>query len=355
MKAHTKKRICYLASLSLLFSVLELFIPKPLPFFRLGLANIPIMLSLAMPLKEFLLLVALKAIASQYISGTLFSLFFFISLMQSIASALAMKAIARIAKSHISLYGISLLGAEISAVVQLSLTSLYIGNAVWNYAPLMFIMSLLASVITAFIASNIDITRTPELDSDNTREADKSYTSNGILLTISSISVFLSKDICASAVVFILALLMQRLANRKIKVLPYISIFLFMLFSSFFAPEGIILFEFLGLKAGAASIEAAAIKAFHLASSVAISQSFIERIKLKGNMLMLVAEYFSALIAAFRRTEGTLRERISKTLSIDTLKSESYNYKHCNEMAINIITIALIAICLSSFILHYFF
>lgn len=354
MKAHTKERICYLASLSLLFSALELFIPKPLPFFRLGLANIPIMLSLAMPLKEFLLLVALKSIASQYISGTLFSLFFFISLMQSIASALTMKAIARIAKSHISLYGISLLGAEISAAVQLSLTSLYIGNAVWNYAPLMFIMSLLASVITAFIASNIDITRTPELDSNSTREADKSYT-NGILLTISSIAVFLSKDICASALVFILALIMQKLSNRKIKAMPYISIFFFMLFSSLFAPEGKILFEFLGLKAGAASIEAAAIKAFHLAASVAISQSFIERIKLKGNMMMLVAEYFSALIAAFRRTEGTLRERIGKTLSIDTLKSESYNCKHCNEMAINIITVALITICLSSFILHYFF
>ncbi len=149
MKAPTKKRICYLASLSLLLSALELFIPKPLPFFRLGLANIPIMLSLGMPLKEFLLLVTLKAIASQYISGTLFSLFFFISLIQAFASALAMRAISKIAKDHISLYGISLLGAEVSAAVQLALSSLYIGNAVWNYAPLMFIISSAASFITA--------------------------------------------------------------------------------------------------------------------------------------------------------------------------------------------------------------
>lgn len=355
MKAHTKKRICYLASLSLLFSALELFIPKPLPFFKLGLANIPIMLSLAMPLKEFIILVALKAITSQYISGTLFSVFFFISLMQSFASALMMRAISKIAKDYISLYGISLLGAETSAFVQLSLSSLYIGNAVWNYAPLMFSASLFTSIITAYIANYIDIEKTPDLDIDEKPDDDKSYILNGILLTLSSISVFLSKDIYSASFAFVLALIMQRLSKRKIRLLPYLSIFFFMLLSSLFTPEGKILFEFLTLKAGTASIEDATIKALHLSSSVAISQSFINRIKLKGNMIELVAKYFSALLSAFRITKGTLKERINSTLSINTLKNEPYNSKQCNEMLINAITIMLIAISFSSFILHYFF
>ena len=40
----SRDKIAYLGALSLLMSLAELFVPRPLPFFRLGLANIPLLL-----------------------------------------------------------------------------------------------------------------------------------------------------------------------------------------------------------------------------------------------------------------------------------------------------------------------
>ncbi|MDO4507705.1 MAG: Gx transporter family protein, partial [Spirochaetales bacterium] len=55
--------------------------PKPVPFFRLGLANLPIMLSfLCMTKKESTALIFLKVLLQGIISGTLFSYIFLFSL-----------------------------------------------------------------------------------------------------------------------------------------------------------------------------------------------------------------------------------------------------------------------------------
>lgn len=53
----TKRKICYVASTTLLLSALEYLIPKPLPFLKLGLANLPLLVVLdSFGWKDFLLL-----------------------------------------------------------------------------------------------------------------------------------------------------------------------------------------------------------------------------------------------------------------------------------------------------------
>jgi len=66
--------IALMGALCLFFSTLEYLIPKPFPFFRLGLANLPILLSLSIfnP-ADVLLLVALKVIGQGLVNGTLAS------------------------------------------------------------------------------------------------------------------------------------------------------------------------------------------------------------------------------------------------------------------------------------------
>ena len=73
MDSQDKDRVAYYAAIAIFFSTLELFIPKVLPFFRLGIANIPILLSLNLPFSSFMVLVVLKGIGNSYISGNLFS------------------------------------------------------------------------------------------------------------------------------------------------------------------------------------------------------------------------------------------------------------------------------------------
>ena len=90
MQLSNKNRIAYLASLTLLFSYGELFIPRFIPFFRLGLGNIAILLAFTLSPLEFLILTFIKAISSCLVSGTLFTPFFLISVSQSVVSGFLM-------------------------------------------------------------------------------------------------------------------------------------------------------------------------------------------------------------------------------------------------------------------------
>lgn len=352
-KQHSDRRVAYLASLSLLFSALELFIPKPLPFFKLGLANIPIMLSLSLPAKSFIELIILKAVASSYISGTLFSPFLAISLMQSLGSALIMRWVKKAANDHISLYGVSLIGAECSSLIQLSLASLYIGRGVWNYMPLMLIVSLFASIATAYIALAINIEKTPSLN-QNEKEDDESNNS-ATYLTIGAISIFLTKDIYSALAVFALTLIMQKLSLRKIRIAPYISIIFFMALSALFTPEGKVLFSIGNIRLTDEALKSAMIKALHLTSSVALSQSYITEIRFKGKTITLVVEYFYALLSSFKKTSGKLRDRVNELLSLDFLESERSEKKNNNTLLIKCFTVVLVLISISSFLYFYFF
>jgi heptaprenyl diphosphate synthase len=104
-------------------SALEYLIPKPLPFLRLGIANLPLLLALDMlPFASFVLLGALKITGQALITGTLFSYVFLFSLAGTGISALLMYALRRgLGKARISFVGISAAGALASNGVQLVL------------------------------------------------------------------------------------------------------------------------------------------------------------------------------------------------------------------------------------------
>jgi heptaprenyl diphosphate synthase len=88
-------------------------IPKPLPFIRLGLANLPLLLALdILPLSSFALLCGVKIIGQALISGTLFSYVFLFSLGGTSVSAFLMYVLRRgVGKEKISLIGTSAAGA----------------------------------------------------------------------------------------------------------------------------------------------------------------------------------------------------------------------------------------------------
>jgi len=121
----------------LFLSAVEYLIPKPLPFLRIGLANLPLLVSLVLLRRRDYFLVALARIAGQgFVTGALFSYVFLFSAAGSAASALVMAGAHAALGRRLSLAGIGVLGALASNVVQLLLASaLVFGRSAIYIAP----------------------------------------------------------------------------------------------------------------------------------------------------------------------------------------------------------------------------
>ncbi len=159
-----RQQIARLSALTLIFSYAELLIPRVLPFFRLGLGNAALLMGLACGLTfpAFMLLSLVKAVAANLMAGTLFSPFFLVSFAQSLVSALIMFGLFRAGRPGVSrenrsrrllsLYGISICGAAASALVQIALSSLYLGQGTWSLLGPMLLFNLVSGTVTALLA-----------------------------------------------------------------------------------------------------------------------------------------------------------------------------------------------------------
>lgn len=149
MNLHKLDRVALFAALSLFLSIIELVIPKPIPFFRLGLANLPLLIALTLfSRREFVLLVLLKVLGQGIVSGTLFSYVFLFSATGSVSSGAVMLLLRRCYPKRISLVGIGVVGAFASNSSQLLFASLYIfGQSTWLIAPLFLLIGTLSGII----------------------------------------------------------------------------------------------------------------------------------------------------------------------------------------------------------------
>lgn len=129
-------------------SAIEFMIPKPVPFFRIGLANLPILLGIdffSFPAFCFLLLI--KVLGQALVSGTLFSYISVFSLSGTFAAGLTMYAMHGIPRKAISFIGISIAGAFVSNLIQILLAVFFIfgKSALYIVPPVFF-----AGTVTAF-------------------------------------------------------------------------------------------------------------------------------------------------------------------------------------------------------------
>jgi heptaprenyl diphosphate synthase len=103
-------------------------IPKPLPFMRIGLANVPLILALdILAVQYFALLVMLKVFGQAIITGTFFSYVFVFSLASTCSATAAMYLLRRLLRpKYISFIGVSVIGACVSNGSQLLLAWFFI-------------------------------------------------------------------------------------------------------------------------------------------------------------------------------------------------------------------------------------
>ncbi len=145
----------FLGAVSLFFATIEYLFPKPLPFLRLGLANLPILLALGvLPAPYVLLVTAVKVVGQGLLNGTFASYVFLFSAAGSLASTGVMLGAHRIGGRYISLIGVSVLGALASNGVQVALSILFIfgANAI-VLAPVSLGIGTAAGLLTGVLAS----------------------------------------------------------------------------------------------------------------------------------------------------------------------------------------------------------
>jgi heptaprenyl diphosphate synthase len=139
--------LALLGSLCLFLSALEYLIPKPLPFMRIGLANLPLLLALDLfgPAR-FLLLALIKIIGQGIITGSLFSYVFLFSFAGTVSSGALMYIMRHVlGAKRAGLAGIGCAGAMLSNGVQLLLARYFVFGAGLRFLAPPFLASGLIS------------------------------------------------------------------------------------------------------------------------------------------------------------------------------------------------------------------
>lgn len=329
MLSQNKKRIAYLSALTLLFSYAEFLLPRFLPFFRLGLGNVAILLSFSLDPLSFILLTAIKAVASCLMSGTLFSPFFLISFVQSVVSGLFMYGIVKLFHGKlISVYGISMLGSACSAVIQILLSSLYLGEGTNALLGPMILFSLFSGIVTACLSQILHIPEdVPELiKQDNVETSGENEKKRKIktvcmilAILIASVVIMIIKNLYVLLCALALSFIAQILSKRKIKILPHISIWLFVIISALMMPQGKILYSLAGWNITGGALFTGIEKALKLSALSALSQC-LASIRPTGNgILSLSLAYFGGLCKILNGSEGNLVKRTRTALSTQTI------------------------------------
>lgn len=285
--ANNALRINFVAScgaLCFLLSSLELIVPKPLPFLRIGFANMPLVFGVYFfCFKEYCLLTILKILGQLLISGTLFSYLALFSVASSLASALAMFLCYKILRAKISALGISVVGAFFSNVAQLCIAKMFfLGGAILSIVGVFLLFGTITSAVLgalclqvlarsrfvkAFFAQNVDGVQSAQM----VQNANGLCGANGALrgtdcvcqnlqgaklaggakwrtgvksfvLCVLLLLAFFANNLYASAFVFVASAVLFATSGKKFYCLPFILITLCLLISYLIVPCGKVLF-----------------------------------------------------------------------------------------------------------------
>lgn len=315
------RKLAFFSALCFFLSAVEYAIPKPVPFFRLGLANLPIMFSfLCMSRKESTALIFLKVLLQGIISGTLFSYVFLFSLTGSVASGFVMMASFHLfyEKKLVSWLGISMAGGLANNLAQLGVACIFLfGENTKFVAPVLLAISFVASIAMGLFA-NVFVEKSKwlaDLKNKNwtevksagkksaAAEEKKSSPKFQFLVLAFSLSMFIllffSKSIYAVSGIFLLAVIACFIKNKRVNLLPSLALILSVTFFSILVPHGKILAEIWKLKITDGAIFSGLERSIKLCSCVFLSKLIADKnMKLPsraGLFMSLVFEYFEKL------------------------------------------------------------
>ena len=143
-----------ISAASALFAV-ESFIPVPLPFLRLGLANMMTILALNWwGLKEALVVLIIRVVLGSLLAGKLLNPAFVLALSGGLVAVFAMRAAFVLEGKFLSFIGISLVGALFKNITQLLIASFLFVKSVLllNLLPFFLLSTLVSGILVGILA-----------------------------------------------------------------------------------------------------------------------------------------------------------------------------------------------------------
>jgi heptaprenyl diphosphate synthase len=132
----------------------EVLLPKPLPFMKIGFSNIVVLLLVFSGFwKEAFLVGGSKSIIGSFITGTLFSPTFVLSIFGTMFSVAIMIFVFRYLRG-LTLVGLSICGSFAHLMTQLVCIRVFIicSDSIYNLYPVIAISSIVAGFITGLVA-----------------------------------------------------------------------------------------------------------------------------------------------------------------------------------------------------------
>lgn len=320
-----RNKIAYLGALTLLFSYAEMFLPRIIPFFRFGFGNIAILMALELNPLSFFELVVIKAFASSMMAGTLFSPFVLISLGQSAASGLVMYLLYRLnkicAKKILSVYGISVAGSVVSGMIQILLSSLYLGEGTFVLLGPIILFNTLSGIVTAYFSTLLDVSKIDEKKWDDGNPVLESENKNKIIswiiipvIIILTVVIFSVENIYVLFALLVVSFVLQFASGRKFYFIPHLALWCFVIFSSIFVPQGKVIFNFWKLSLTEGALVEGVIKAIKLSAVSALSQCATGLKPSEKTLIGLSLSYFRKMSDTMRNSKGNIIERIKTAI-----------------------------------------
>ena len=298
--------------------MIEYAIPKPLPFMRLGIANMGIMLVLyVLPIRQVLFLTLIKVLLQALISGTFFSYIFLFSFFGSFASVFAMILCKNLFKTKISFLGICLSGALANNLCQILLSYLMIFRSSTSYiAPILLISGFISSLVLGLFTQNF--AKNSIWYDELLKDDDSNFQTEKITFN-QEIEVDLHKN--------------KKFNSKKFVKNLFTSFMLLfsIVFFSLLLPSGKLLFSigsfkitqdalFLGLRRGLILILSVYISKFIIL--------FLPPLKGKlGSFVNMIFLYFNELSTFSNKKENSKGEKLLKKLDNHFLKVYNVEYK----------------------------
>ena len=313
-KSFSIERISFFAALCMFLSVVEYSIPKPLPFLRLGLANLPVIIALKkINIKEIFALLFFKILVQALITGTLFSYVFLFSFFGTIASGLVMLFVYLLLYriGFVSNIAVSLSGAFLNCFTQL-LFAKYImfGGNVKYVAPVLLISSFVTGLALGIFA-NIFENKSKWFDSFNSEvfhnqtelpenksvPVENLWKKSLLKLSISLIAmvtVLVCKNLWVQIFTVVLFFVLTAIKKHgKIRWIPSLIILLSITFFSLLSPAGKVLFTLGSWKITSGALVSGLQKGLSLIGMVYISQFVVDK------NFRLPGKFFSVIVYIF--------------------------------------------------------
>jgi heptaprenyl diphosphate synthase len=342
-------------ALSLFLSAIDYLLPKPLPFMRIGLANLPLLLALGIPagfgaagktkadfpdradladradlsersgrpffsLNSYCLLVLIKVLGQAFITGTFLSYVFLFSLAGSAVSAAIMYGLRRIFGAHISLAGISVAGAFASNGAQLVLARFFLfGESALYLAPPFLAAGIISGAVLGIFADSFiagsrffqaygraGLTETYPLDrpADQSRKAQVRSRPAARFLPLllfcaglaAAVGFLVTTPIAVKAGLVFLFWLFTVFAGKKTRLLTAAAVMTGIIVCNLFPPFGRILVTAGPFSIAAGSLESGVRKALNLEGLVMLSKLVVPaQLRLPGTFGRLMTETFRIL------------------------------------------------------------